>query len=137
MMEVFDLIAGSETGAIIATSLALKNTDATTSKTQPNMFFADKSQQFFEEYTDKFYQDSKMPIIVRILLSAFLLGVVGTYVYFGCQKLHEVPNFDLTVDQLQAYIKLSKKEVKKGFFDEKYKSKLNSELEKVHKEFYG
>jgi len=40
MPELFDMIAGSETGAIIATTLALPNDDMNTNTIQPNKYFA-------------------------------------------------------------------------------------------------
>ena len=47
MPELFDMIAGSETGAIIGSSLLIKNDDAATSGEQPNKYFAEKSKEFF------------------------------------------------------------------------------------------
>lgn len=42
---MFDLIAGSETGAIIASFLSIKNTD--TKLDRKNAYYADKAVQFF------------------------------------------------------------------------------------------
>lgn len=42
MPEIFDMIAGSETGAIIATTLNVPNKDEATASEQPNAYFADK-----------------------------------------------------------------------------------------------
>jgi patatin-like phospholipase/acyl hydrolase len=44
MPELFDLIAGSETGAIIASTLVLPNLDAATNSTQKNEHFAATSK---------------------------------------------------------------------------------------------
>ena len=47
MTELFDMIAGSETGAIIGASLVIPNDDSATSATQKNKYFATKSLAFF------------------------------------------------------------------------------------------
>ena len=58
MPELFDMIAGSETGAIIATTLVLPNKDAATMEDQPNLYFATKSQKFFSDNVDTLYHDN-------------------------------------------------------------------------------
>jgi patatin-like phospholipase/acyl hydrolase len=46
MPELFDMISGSETGAIIGTLISLKN-NKTSSSQQKNRFFADTATKFF------------------------------------------------------------------------------------------
>ena len=46
MVELFDMLAGSETGAILASTLAIKNDNATLNQT--NKYFADKVVNFFD-----------------------------------------------------------------------------------------
>ena len=48
MAEIFDMIAGSETGAILASTLILPNKDEKSVDYQPNAFFADKVIEFFK-----------------------------------------------------------------------------------------
>ena len=55
MAELFDLVAGTETGAIIATSLVLPNTNSTSS--QKNLYFADRAQKFFLDNASTLYRD--------------------------------------------------------------------------------
>ena len=43
------MIAGSETGAIIASSLVIENKDPKTKDTQKNAHFADVALDFFEK----------------------------------------------------------------------------------------
>ena len=52
MTELFDLVAGSETGAIIAIKLMLPNDDSETKAEQKNKYFADHSVAFFKENVD-------------------------------------------------------------------------------------
>ena len=58
MTELFDMISGSETGAIIATTISLPNKDPKTKATQKNLFFADRAVQFFRNHVDTLYRDS-------------------------------------------------------------------------------
>jgi len=64
MPEIFDLVAGSETGAIIASSLVIKNEDPKTKNEQINANFADKSKEWFEENVDILYHDNHMPVVL-------------------------------------------------------------------------
>lgn len=43
MTELFDMISGSETGAIIATTINIPNTDPKTKVYQKNMYFATRA----------------------------------------------------------------------------------------------
>lgn len=56
MSELFDMIAGSETGAIIGATLVLKN-DAGNYTKQKNKFFAERAVQFFTDHGDSLYAD--------------------------------------------------------------------------------
>ena len=57
MPEIFDMISGSETGAIIASSLVLPNDDPETNKIQPNKYFAGEASKFFYKYSSELYVD--------------------------------------------------------------------------------
>jgi len=52
---LFDLISGSESSAIIATSLVVPNDDVRSD--QKNKFFADTALEFFEKKVDYLYKD--------------------------------------------------------------------------------
>jgi len=52
---MFDMIVGSETGAIIATSLVVPEEKGS----KVNKYFADEAVKFFETNLDKLYIDSK------------------------------------------------------------------------------
>ena len=58
MPELFDMIAGSETGAIIASTLLIKNEDPKTMASQPNKYFVNKSKEYFIDNVDFLYKDS-------------------------------------------------------------------------------
>lgn len=59
MIELFDLIAGSETGAIIASSLALKNTEPEKANEFhfPGKYHTSKSLEWFQKNVDTLYRD--------------------------------------------------------------------------------
>lgn len=52
---MFDMIVGSETGAIIATTLVVPDKKGSTL----NKFYANRTVEFFEKNIDKLYIDSK------------------------------------------------------------------------------
>jgi len=58
MPELFDMIAGSETGAIIASSLVIPNDDPDTKDAQKNKYFATTSLDFFDQHVDTLYHDA-------------------------------------------------------------------------------
>ena len=50
--ELFDMIAGSETGAITASYLSIKNDDPAKSDDQPNKYWASDVSSIYLKYTD-------------------------------------------------------------------------------------
>jgi len=57
MSKLFDMIAGSETGAIIAATLSVPDEK---NPGQPK-YFADHNIKWFKTYTDTLYRDRRMP----------------------------------------------------------------------------
>ena len=91
MTELFDMIAGSETGAIIASTLTLKNSDAASQ--QKNRFFANKAIEYFEETADSLYKDNKMPTWGVVLITTLASILVGIPVFLGFERCFNVHNF--------------------------------------------
>jgi len=58
MHEIFDMVTGSETGAIIASTLVLPNTDKTSP--QKNMYFATTAREWFEKNTQELYHNQRL-----------------------------------------------------------------------------
>lgn len=95
MSELFDYIAGSETGAIIGATLLLKNDDPETlAKGQQNKYFADKTIDWFEENIETLYRDSQMPRAVQMFLVLFLTGGCAILVYKLVEKHYSTPDYD-------------------------------------------
>lgn len=76
---MFDMIAGSETGAIIASSLSIKNTNS--SLDRRNAHYADTALQFFKENADTLYRDAYMSTFVRWFFT-LLITTAGGYLGF-------------------------------------------------------
>ena len=111
MHELFDLVSGSETGAIVASILALPNKNTTVE--QQNMYFASQAEKWFEVYYNKFYDISYYPIFRIVLQMTMCLVFVGSvYIKYesdASQKFN-TGKFDELVWQLQFLLKLHKKD---------------------------
>jgi len=83
--ELFDMIAGSETGAIIGASLVVKNDDKKTMKKRPNKNYADKALQIFKDEVDHIYVDEHMSNFTFVFWFLLMVGG-GSY---GVHKLTE------------------------------------------------
>jgi len=124
MPELFDMVAGSETGAIIATTIVLPNTNTSSRDNQPNKYFADTAVDFFSKNVDILYHDAQMPMLLKFVIILMFSGIVCSIVYFGTEKVYNVDGFDDQVDQLIVLIKLRKKMAKGKTIDEDQESRL-------------
>ena len=50
MAELFDMVAGTSTGSLLATSIVLPNPDPETNQTQFNKFFASDAMDIYTRY---------------------------------------------------------------------------------------
>ena len=91
IVELFDMVAGVETGAIIASALVLKTNDTTS--LQPNLWFAKDIQGFFEETVNTFYIDNYKPLWVKFLVQFFLTFIISYCVYNCTFKKYEKISF--------------------------------------------
>ena len=74
MPELFDMIAGSDTGAIIGGNLIIPNPDQSSSQINAN--FADKTTKFFLDYHSQLYVGKTMPFFWKLIITLFF--TVGT-----------------------------------------------------------
>jgi hypothetical protein len=79
MYELFNMIAGSETGAIIAATLVIPNDDP--NNKLKNKHWSTKSSSFFKEDVDILYQESNMPESIKSILSLVFLVLVGVVAF--------------------------------------------------------
>ena len=62
MTELFDMISGSESGAIIASSLVLPSDDDHTK----SKYYASKAVEFFDKNLDFLYKDHQMSTAMKL-----------------------------------------------------------------------
>ena len=97
MYEMFDMISGSETGAIIAATLVMPKSENDTTEEEidvshtgellKNKYWATRSASFFKENVDLLYVDKKMPESLKAFLTFLFLLVVGVLTYKVAETL--------------------------------------------------
>ena len=102
MHELFDFIAGSETGGIIASTLVIPNDDE--SSLQKNKYFATKSLKFFEDNVDKIWVDQKVPVTTRLLIIGIIISLICGGVFYLTNNYFKYEGFEDRVEQLQRAI---------------------------------
>ena len=105
MTELFDYISGSDTGAIIAGSLLLKNTDtATLAEEQNNKYWASESVKWFEDNVEVLYRDARMPVGLQVFIIIFFV-ILFTYLVFTLVRSHyRIKDFDINIEKLLDWI---------------------------------
>jgi len=118
MPELFDMIAGSETGAIIATSLVIPNKDVAEAKAgQKNQYFASESMKWFQDNTDTLYHNSEKYLTFGRVLGFILSVLIGWAVYYHTDKSFEAADFEEIVIDMRWLLKVEKKIAKGKPFD--------------------
>ena len=108
MSKLFDMIAGSETGAIIAASISVPDPE---NPDQPR-YFANRSVKWFEEHTDTLYRDNYMPWFAKFLFYFFLIGVFMYGIEYSSNKCLKVSELQKAYESLLVYHKLKTKLIK-------------------------
>ena len=100
---MFDNIAGSETGAIIATTLNVKNkTD--TAGIQENAFFANTFLEFMEGPGDDLYSDRKIPPYGQVLIISLVAFAFGVPIYLFTEACFPEKLFEMRRSLLREYL---------------------------------
>lgn len=118
MVELFDMIAGSETGGIIATSLVIPNVDPATKATQTNKYNSEKIIEFFEQNVDTLYKDKQLPAILKFLIVVTVMGLLGYTSYYLLNRVYHIEEFDERIRDLQGVLKMTKKQLKNKEYDQ-------------------
>lgn len=92
MKQIFDLIAGSETGALIASTLL--SGDGLVSE----------AKDIFEYQSDKLYNESGQPFYLTVLISSFFAIYMSIQVFFYFDN-NSTDNPDERYSYLQDYIR--------------------------------
>ena len=108
MTELFDMIAGSETGAIIATTLVIPNDDKNKT-TRKNKFYSEKAIEFFERNLSTLYHDSSMPTVLKIDIFLPIVGFLSLFAYLGTYNKINIDGFNERYLEVKDMIKLRKK----------------------------
>ena len=105
MPELFDMISGSETGAMIGATLVIPNDDPSTKSTQINKYWAQTMSDFFYGNTSKIYVDQNMPFWLNALLVIFLMVLVCTATYCCFNKRYKrTPGYTEKLEAVNLFI---------------------------------
>ena len=106
---MFDMIVGSETGAIIATSLVVPKEKGS----KLNKYYGDEAVKFFQDNIDTLYIDTKMTGAMQALICFLFLSILGFVAYKPAESYFRNPQQADRLVELNNLLKLFKK-VKKG-----------------------
>jgi len=112
MPELFDLIAGSETGAIIASSLVIPK-DKDSKDDWPNKYFAERSVNFFKEHGENLYHTNSLPTWIKIIIIMGLITIIGATIMYWFKGFVSFELHDDLVNSIKMVITLYKKKLKK------------------------
>lgn len=90
MPELFDMIAGSETGAMIGSALVVPNLDPATNKTQINKFWASDLSEYFKNNASHLYVDQQMPFLTNLLILVFAITLVSALTYYCFDRKYKL-----------------------------------------------
>jgi len=119
---MFDMIVGSETGAIIATSLVVPKEKGS----KINKFYGDEAVKFFKKNIDTLYIDTKMTAAAQVFISFLFLTISGLAAYKAAEMYFRNPTQDTRLLELNNLLKIFKK-IRKGKMTEdadEFKEKL-------------
>lgn len=111
MHEMFDSIAGSETGAIIATTLNVKN-KSDTANIQENAFFANTFLEFMDGPGNDLYSDRKIPSYGQVLIVSLVAFAFGVPIYLFTEACFPEKLFEMRRTLLREYINHCKEATK-------------------------
>ena len=89
MPELFDVIDGTETGAIIGGSLVIPN-DSSTGEDDFVAMYAGESKEFFKNHTNSLYVSRELNFWWNILISIIFASLLGLLVYLCLRKYYKV-----------------------------------------------
>jgi len=135
MPELFDMFAGSETGAILATSLVIPNTDTTQANGgQENMYFADHLMNlWFLPTVDTLYHNSQKGLLWLQILFLIITFGLTYFIYLEYDKQFESRDYDGIFNALRWIIKEEKKDAKGSYDRELTRDKTKGHEQDIQK----
>ncbi len=80
MSELFDLLAGTSTGSLLATTLVIPNLDPETNQTQKNKYFAQTGLDMYLKHGAEVFQRneiSNLALWLGVAIFTLLGGIIG------------------------------------------------------------
>lgn len=136
MVELFDMIAGSETGSIIATAISVEHENQGPNVKQTNKYFADSAVKFFEEEVDVLYHNLKVSFAFQFLIWFIVLVIPCAFIFNWVEKKCIKEGFEEELEGLSDCIRIRKEKLLGKDVDEsqfqKYSVPISiPELEKI------
>ena len=132
MYELFDMISGSETGAIIAATLVSPlEKNEKSSDGLKNKYWATKAASFFKENVDLLYVDTKMPESLKGFLTILFLMVVGCLSYKTAEAYFKNDGKSIQITEIKKLLKMKKKNIKKQNINSDEIKKCQDDCEKL------
>ena len=107
MNELFDAIAGSETGAIIATSLMIPK-DPTYKNKKEAKYFANHTIKFFKDHQTDLYKSLAISKITQAIITVMTVLIIGIPIYHCLEKRYDEEEFEARKTAMRDYSKVIK-----------------------------
>ena len=133
MHELFDMISGSETGAIIAATLVTPKAKGHAGEVngQKNKYWATRAASFFKENVDLLYVDQKMPESLKAFLTVLFLIIVGFITYKAAETYFKNDGKSIQLAEIKKLVRLKKKLLKNKNIDKDELEKCENDCEKL------
>lgn len=106
MPELFDLITGSESGALIAGTLVYPANTTELAEKRINQMFADETMKHFRENAQKLYISQSLPWYTNMLIILIFIFVMSSLTYMCLsKKLDAKQGYEKSVDNVALHIK--------------------------------
>ncbi|CDW84799.1 patatin [Stylonychia lemnae] len=141
MAELFDLVAGTSTGSLLATALVIPNDDPLTNDTVINKFWAQKAIEVYTIRAPQVFTKFQMSFKFRII-GVLIITTIGLFVGFLVgRKMYVNAQFEESIKALKQLVKSRKQSIKgkenKNLTELVAKSIQNKFVEDDQKELLG
>eukprot|EP00347_Sterkiella_histriomuscorum_P004105 403361733 len=110
MAEIFDLVAGTSTGSLLATALVIPHDDP--NSTQTNKFFAQKAIEVYTEMAPIVFTKFKMTLKSRMIGTACFLAFGLLVGFLIGVKMYHNTGFEENIKVLKMMVKTRKRSIK-------------------------
>ena len=129
MPELFDIISGTETGAIIAGSLVIPGKN--TSEDDFVNMYAENSKNFFKQHSKDLFVSQELSFWWNILISIIFASLLGLLTYLCLNKQYKIHHRKVsTLNEVQLMIHF-KKDIDQGHMLKENKEKNENNLARL------